>query len=153
MPRKPSNRQYAGGFVMAAERVDIPLLTAARIGQTTEEIIRLEQEQMYSGRDSNDHVLYKYKNRRYAQKKARMNPNPGAGNADFYLSGDFYKQSYVNIVADEVVHGSRVPYAPYLLKKNAAAMGLNKENLHNYRLVFLLPYMREQIAKTCFRRA
>lgn len=45
--------------------------------------------QLYHGFDGNGNRLKPYANDRYAAKKTEMNPLPGFGNPDLYLTGDW----------------------------------------------------------------
>lgn len=145
-------RKYLQDYLQAAQKIDIPALTADRVAETTDKIIELQQQQMRAGEDGKGDTLYEYTDDDYAQKKRRMNSKAGSGNADFYLTGKFYDLQYVRVEGTKVEHGSRVPYAPFLLAKNTDALALNKENLEQYRRENIIPYLREYIAKNCFIR-
>lgn len=67
-----------------------------------DEIVRLNtQEQLLEGVDSTGKkITPKYKRRRYAVAKNRINPKAGLGTPDFKVKGDFYKGFYVKPIKD-----------------------------------------------------
>lgn len=58
-------------------------------------LIDLNQQQLYSGRNSRGEVLGEYRSRDYAIFKNRLNPLPGLGVWDLRLSGNLYDGMFV----------------------------------------------------------
>lgn len=60
----------------------------------------LNRDRLKSGLRPDGRRYSKYKNKYYAKRKYEMNPVPGLGNPDFYLTGEFHKGITVNINVD-----------------------------------------------------
>ncbi len=73
------------------------------LAELQDEIVRLNtQEQLFKGKDATGQkITPKYKRRRYAVAKNRMNPQPGMGTPDFKVTGAFYKGFYVKPIKDD----------------------------------------------------
>lgn len=75
-------------------RKQVPII----IEQTKEEIITLNQRQLYNNsEDAKGVPLRFYASNSYAFEKERRNPNPGFGRPDLFLSGAFYRGFYISV--------------------------------------------------------
>jgi len=86
------------------EAINLTAETEDAIQQNQVAIADLNREQLFKeGIDSTGKKLSKYKNEKYALKKNLMNPLPGLGNPDFYVTGAFQKSIYVSAHDNQVV--------------------------------------------------
>lgn len=113
-------------------REEVPVI----IKRTSAELILFNQLQLYTkGQDSLGSKLAPYKSIAYAHKKEAMNPQPGYGNPDGKLTGEFYQGFYVE--ADQKVFGvdSKDGKSDKLKKQYGDTIfGLDQENKKKYSL-------------------
>lgn len=89
------------GMYERVAKLDLREQVPAIIENTAEEIIALNQEQLYlSGINREGEELREYRNENYARAKNSMNPNPGLGVPDLNLTGDFYRGFKLQMEAD-----------------------------------------------------
>lgn len=82
---------------------------------TTTDFAVLNKQQMYAGFDkSGEKFTKKYAAGSYAKKKNKMNPLPGYGTPDLFLSGEFQKQIKVDYSKGILTSMSSVEYAKYV---------------------------------------
>lgn len=74
-------------------------------------------EQMRDGRNGFDQPIGKYKNDRYASKKAAMNSAPGYGVVDLFLTGAFYQAVEATATGNAVVITSKDRKTEWLAPK------------------------------------
>lgn len=91
------------------------------ITQHGEAIADLNRQQLYeSGIDGYGDNLATYKRDKYARKKYGMNPKPGYGNPDLYLTGDFQEGITVQVSGGSFTIGSYDQKSKFLLEKYGA---------------------------------
>ena len=113
------------------------------IDKTAEVMVDLNVEQLKSGFDSRGHRLKSYRNKKYAEKKNRMNPLPGMWHPDLILTGAFVGGISVKLQGDSVNFKSTDSKAPELLKKYGDdVLGLSEKQQDYYNWeVFFYPFM------------
>lgn len=123
------------------------------IEQTSYEITVLNQEQMYSGFDSNGNKIGAYRSKPYSEKKQIKNPKPGFGVPDLFVNGSFYKGMGV-IVRKDTFEGNSVDVKTEKLIKDYGEdiFGLYDENKGKYANETLFGRVKDYItAKTGLR--
>lgn len=106
------------------------------IENTEEEIVELNQEQLYlSGIDAEGNTLDHYRNPEYSEMKAAMNPNPGAGIPDLNLTGNFYRGFEVSVTKDEFILSSTDPKTEWLEERYGEKIfGFTRDSRKRYAL-------------------
>jgi hypothetical protein len=116
------------------ERISLQQTTITEVMARPEEMPELNREQMYrEGQTSTGAKLKRYKRERYARAKNRMNPLPGYGNPDFYVTGAFHRGITIQEQAGRIRITSTDRKTPFLLKRDPEVFGLTGENLNRYR--------------------
>lgn len=120
------------------------------VNETKQEIIRLNQQQLFSGLLSTGDKVGVYKLRDYAERKNLLNPLPGFGIPDLKLSGDFYKGFVVEVNEEIYNITSRDPKTGRLYSLfGPDIFGLTEENKGLYSQGILGNAIRDFItAKT-----
>ncbi len=79
------------GMLRNVQSLDLRVQMPVLVQQTSFEIVRLNQSQLFSGIDSTGQkISKKYNNVAYAVKKEQQNPLPGFLTPDLNLTGAFY---------------------------------------------------------------
>ena len=110
------------------QQVNVRLLASQALKLNEDVIADLTREQLIEGRDSLDMALRRYASLEYAKLKQSMNPKPGLGNPDLYLTGATHRSIKIVVTADTIkvnlndVHGLEEKYKtgmsnPFLLGK------------------------------------
>jgi len=94
-------------------------------------IIQLNKDQLSKGiRTDGQKVLPKYKDTGYALKKRSMNPKPGFGTPDLFLTGKFYGGFKVDLGTSAFrILSEGVDYAKHLESRYQKIYGLTKAHL------------------------
>ena len=94
-------------------------------------IIQLNKNQLAEGiRTDGQKLLPKYKDTGYALKKRSMNPKPGFGTPDLFLTGKFYGGFKVDLGASAFkILSKGVDYAKYIEGRYIKIYGLTKNHL------------------------
>lgn len=105
------------------------------LDDTADDFAELNTQQMYRGLDSTGQpIAPQYARADYAQMKNQMNPAPGYGTPDLYLTGAFYRGYTLRVEGGQVTEDSDVDYADDLTEKYGPDIwGLDDENLASYR--------------------
>jgi hypothetical protein len=82
------------------------------------------KKQLFAGFDNNGNRLKKYKSSVYALRKASLNPLPGFGNPDYFLTGAFYRGWEKRIDGNVIRDVLNDPKSQILLDKNPDILGL-----------------------------
>ena len=110
------------------ERVDLRNQVPVIVELTKDEIILLNQAQMYqSSIDSEGNQLGGYYFKYYEDLKKGLNPGLG-GKVDLYLTGDFYGGFYVKVEDMEFIIGSNDSKSDELENKYGKIFGLTDES-------------------------
>jgi hypothetical protein len=70
----------------------------------------------------------KYKNKPYALKKKKLNPKPGMGTPDLYLSGDFHGSFFLKNKSGNFEYGAKAKHSKYIIPKYPKIFGLEPKN-------------------------
>ncbi len=106
----------------------------------------LQQQLRTTGEDAQGHKLKPYKDKKYAAMKHGMNPKPGMGVPDLYLSGRLYKNMQVQDKGNGYEIVSTVPYFPAVLKaQGIAALQLQADTKQVFRRKALFPALRKML--------
>lgn len=111
-------------------KVDLVAIGSEVASEHEKEIADYNRKQLFEeGVDSEGNKLKPYKRAKYARAKHAMNPLPGLGNPDDYLTGKFQK-SILAIVKDKaLVFESSDAKAPFLFKRDGVKiLGLAKDS-------------------------
>lgn len=88
------------------------------IEDTKDEILRLNKLQLYNrGEDRNAQPLRLYGSLSYALEKNKMNPRPGFGRPDLFVTGQFYRGFNVKVSKNAFNVSSTDSKTPELVKK------------------------------------
>lgn len=134
---------YVFDFCDAVEAVDLPAIIQLCIQSTAYEIVAFNSEQLQDGVNSLGTTLrpydpkLKYYGREYPEYrgdyyerfKNSLNPKPGLGNPDLFVTGGFYKGIGVVVTRDTYTVESNSDNAPQLeLKYGSEIYGLTQQN-------------------------
>ena len=101
------------------------------IADNDESIIKIQQNQMLLGENSEGDKIGMYQDVFYADEKYSMNTKAGHGYVDLKYSGDFYNAMFLKIVGDEFEIDSTDEKAKDLkdkYNKNGDIFGINDNN-------------------------
>ncbi|GAA4327993.1 hypothetical protein [Flaviaesturariibacter amylovorans] len=114
-------------ILTAAQRINVEAAGREAVSKTTDELVRLNQAQLYQGNNSEGGKLGRYVNPSYARMKNGMNGLPGYGNKDLYLTGAYSRGIYAKVSGTSITMGSTDPKAEYLeTGKNYGLFGESK---------------------------
>lgn len=103
------------------------------------------------GEDTTGHFISPgYKRQTYAEMKESMNPKPGLGNPDLFLTGEFYNSLQFNINKSQMTFtvNSKDDKATKLEKKYGEKIyGLNSENKGYFSNEILRPKIVSELRK------
>jgi hypothetical protein len=112
------------------------------ITDTKEELIIRNQAQMYEGERADGSPIQSHRGGPYyvfdwyADQKHSMNPLPGYGRKDHYLTGDYYRGMYATVQGNVIKIGSTDNKA---LEELGSPYGLNDDNKKDYIKEHLKP--------------
>ena len=106
----------------------------------------IQQNQLIAGKtNTGDPISPPYKNEKYSTKKNAMNPLPGPGIPDLFLTGSFSKQINAIPEGDRILIFSNDEKAPVLEDKYKNIFGLGTNFKIQYLNENLGPSLREKI--------
>jgi len=140
--------------------VDVMEETKDIIGETSDDIIHLNQEQLLNGEGSDGADLpyykrYKIEGREYGDIKQSMNPNNG-GRYDMRYTGESFSSMSVKLEGEKMTIMSRGEAQAYENGEHDSAnkisvkgriFGLNTDNKEQYRNNVLTPLLVRRIAE------
>ena len=111
-------------------RDNIIPITGECIEEVKEPVIGLNTSQLYDeGVDADGNHLTKYRNPTYAHIKNSMNPGPGFGRPDLYLTGEFQQNMNLRVEGDVFeIDSSDVKSAELKDKYGEKIFGLTQES-------------------------
>lgn len=111
-------------------KVDLTTLTSEVAAQNEPELAALNRKQLYEkGEDSEGNKLKKYRRAKYARVKHEMNPLPGLGNPDFYVTGAFQKSIFANVQNRSIVFDAKDRKSIFLVQRDGDKIyGLSSES-------------------------
>lgn len=132
------------------ESLDLREVVADAIEEQKQQYVKMNLEQLYQGLNPDGGKIEpKYRSRKYASAKADMNPAPGEGTPDFYLTGSLYEQTEAEVQGDELVIGSPVDYMAQLEGRwgPEELWGLTEENHEEFVHQDLAPLIIERVSE------
>lgn len=120
------------------------------IQATAAEAKNLNREQLFlRGEKADGTRLKDYKSDKYARRKYAMNPAPGFGVPDAYLTGELQRELFIDVRSDTVVFDSTSPHAAFMIERDGPAVfGLTDDSKEKYRETFMPVALRDIKAKT-----
>lgn len=135
-------------LISRIEKLSIKQTVEDGLEATKEELIKLQRLQMLKGERSDGKKIGKYKNDRYAAKKAAQNPLAGFGNIDLKLTGDTHAAIFADVRENSVVIDSADMKTLFLVERfGESIFGLKPENASEYSLNYLGPDVTKRIVK------
>lgn len=111
------------------EKVNLTELLGEVVAENPQLLTDLNRKQLKEGQNKEGRTLNKYRSSSYAKRKNEMNPAPGLGNPDLYLTGAFQSSFVVDVRGDDVVFSAGDSKAPALeAKYGPAIFGLTDES-------------------------
>lgn len=109
-----------------------------------QDAIKLNQKQLFEKSiDSDGNKLKEYRSSSYAARKNTINPLPGFGRPDLYVTGKFYKGFYAEVKGRRLTIGSNDAKSGGLEKKYGKKIfGLTHDNIEIYRSTKVFPKLR-----------
>ena len=133
-------------IISGIKSLDIKQMLYEVLDQTDTILTDLNKEQLYSGFDSEGQRLSEYKQKEYSLFKNELNPAPGLGNPDLYVTGAFYDSFKIRIESNKVLFLADDSKALELISKYGnAILGLSENNLGIYLKNYLQPMMTEKL--------
>lgn len=126
------------------QTLDVNNVAFDSLDSTSDEIARLNTEQLFEGKNANGEQVGTYRSELYAEQKNRMNPKPGFGNVDLRLTGDFYQRITTNVTGDSVITESTDSKAARLKEKYG-------DEIYGLNTIFRARFKRETLSPV-FRR-
>lgn len=127
---------------------NLPVTTANILSDNEAELLNLNRTQLYSGYDGYGRQLRAYRNAQYAVEKHEMNPQPGYGVPDLYLTGSTYAKMKALINSQTVDLFSEDEKWKKLELQYGEAIGrLNTESINTLRKQVIQPNLVHAIAE------
>ena len=130
-------------FNQRIQRVDFRSTVILCMEQSQYEILSFNRGQLFMGETSTDKLISPmYRSEGYAEFKESINPKPGKGVPDLFVTGEFYNGLFVsfNKVKYTFTVASRDSKAPKLERKYGEKIyGLNSENKGYFATEILKP--------------
>lgn len=135
------------------EALQIIELMGDAIEETKQEAIALNRIQLFQRGEKADGTRLKpYKSPAYARKKHAMNPQPGYGQPDAYLTGELQKEMYVDVRGDVAIFDSMSDHGTFMEKRDGKAIfGLSEDSKEKYRPIVMPVVLRAIKRKTGLR--
>lgn len=109
------------------EKADIGKVITESMEKAEPLIADRQRAQMLEGLNSKGQKIRRYRSNAYAKMKHAMNPVPGFGNWDMYLTGALSKSIYAEVRGDAVIIDATDPKTQGLVEKaGEIVFGLNK---------------------------
>ena len=114
-------------FAQKVEALNIDTALQTAFTANEREIADQNRKQLYAGFDKKGQRLKKYRNSKYARVKNQMNPVPGLGNPDFFLTGAFQRAISVQVQGGTIRTLMNDSKSDDLLKRDPDIIGLGGE--------------------------
>lgn len=106
------------------QALNMPEIAAEAFTRVEDQYAEENKKQLFEGFDKHGDYLQEYKSPVYAEVKNRMNPLPGFGNPDFYVTGAFTNSRKITISGDQIITTFSDEKAPQLLARDPDINGL-----------------------------
>lgn len=130
------------------EGLNLEEIVEYSLQEVSAEYVRKNLDQLYEGMGSDGQkIVPQYRRQKYARAKNEMNPTPGFGTPDLFLTGEFYRQTEAKIEGGDLVEESSVEYAKKLEEQygDDQIWGLDEENHDEFVNEDLQPLIIEKI--------
>lgn len=108
--------------------VDLVKEVSAIAADNEKAIADYNREQLFKqGEDSDGRKLRKYRRPRYARVKHEMNPLPGLGNPDLFVTGDFHRSIFTDVRGPRIIFDAK----DWKVEKLAGQYGESIFGLHD----------------------
>lgn len=97
---------YGNEILKRLQSIDIEAELAIAVGSNKDAVLTAIKGNLYKGFTGNNERLRPYFDADYAEMKNEMNPSAGKGNPDFYLTGQFYNNFYLDVDRQTLEVGS-----------------------------------------------
>lgn len=104
------------------QRLNVADAAADAINRHRDEAAAALRKQLYEGKDATGGRLRRYRSRLYAEMKNQMNPAPGFGNPDLYLTGAFHRSIRATVTGEGVTFDATDTKAADLVDKYSSAI-------------------------------
>jgi hypothetical protein len=130
-------------FIDNFSKLDLGKEQQRIINNNKDELLRLQLKQFEEGVDSkSEPILLEGKgyNPWYADKKRKYGIGIGqiTDHVTLYLTGDLYRETFIQITNKEFYFTSRVPYFPELMRRTGDVTGLNLPSRQYFAEKFVL---------------
>lgn len=119
-------------FDNAIQRIQVRPIIALCLEQSQYEVLSFNRGQLYMGEDNKGRLLSPmYRSQAYADFKESLNPKPGYGIPDLFVTGEFYNSIQIKVNPSQFTFTifSENSKAPKLERKYGQNIyGLNEEN-------------------------
>ena len=134
-------------FLRAVQKQDQRNEALQAMADTRDQYLKHQKDQLFAGFDSQGKRLKHYAQPAYAKIKNEMNPLPGYGNPDFYLTGAFYRSFRADIDNEGLRVYATDEKAPDLEARDPNIFTLFEDALVAY-IRDLKPFFIDRIIKT-----
>ena len=123
------------------------------MNQESEQVLDMNRSQLLLGLTSRGKKIKpKYRNKRYAQKKRKLNSKPGIGTPDLKLSGDFHNSFTLKKKNNDYEFDATVSYKKYITPSRGDygydnVFGLNPKNQKKFNNEIFYPEYMERIKR------
>lgn len=108
------------------------------MAKTGDKMLDLNRDQLYHGLKSDGHRMQRYRSKQYAQQKNEMNPLPGLGNPDLFLTGRTYESMEIDFNGEQIEYLMNDPYG-LREKYGDEIQGLHEKNKSFHARENLMP--------------
>ena len=131
------------------QAIDLTAEAAEIITDNPDELLNLERKQLFEmGEDSKGQKLKPYRNPKYARAKNELNPLPGLGTPDYYVTGDFQRSLTLAVQGQSVIFDATNYKLEFLLDRSPELLGVTDDSISAYRGVLLPAIVRRIMIKT-----
>lgn len=129
-------------------RIDFGLAISESVLETQKPLVFLQQDQLIHGIRSTGRKIGKYKNKKYASMKYKVDRRAGFGNINEFLTGSFQSEIYVVVSKKALKFTSADPKTDKIIKRDGKDIfGLTKENIEKYSRRDLAPKVIKKIKR------
>lgn len=126
------------------QKLDTASVIHASLVETKDDFEKANKQQLRSGKtNTGEKIKPKYRSNKYARVKAEMNPLPGAGVPDLFLTGEFYRQIDAEVGKDVIDVISKDEKGPELEEKYSNIFGLGT----NFKVQYLDDSLRPALQR------
>ncbi len=99
--------------IAALESLNVRQLAREAVEKNLREMVSMNKTQLHEGKSTSGKPFPKYapfeveEGKEYADFKEELNPKPGWGNPDLYLTGSFYREMFGDLVGDDIFMDSK----------------------------------------------